>query len=996
MLRSCVAAALVTLWSGGGALAQTEPTTLPLPSALPLLDYEAQLYPFIADRTFAKEGWIRDKSWRDTGPFVLDTSYGVHPAVRIYYSPEVLTWLEGGRTGSIPDGAIVVKEMASPPAARYVEYREMLAFMHPDDPAKVEAEMLEFLRTTGGLNWTVMVKDSALSHGGWFFASVGQSATVDSFDPPFTPPSGQAGDGMCMRCHASAAEELIYSSLDNVEGYPGEPLIFRVDESWRDMEGFPPGPFNLPAVQRPAMGASEARLIEDFFHNETVLAKSNAKVAPSPVEINPIFAAMFPPTGGIDVPPGKVQTLPSEWLDHVPARPNDTQHFLTSDNCIGCHGGLGGPPSGTTMFLQTGPDYGDGFNISEYGEWRWSPMGLAGRDPIFFAQLESEFALLQAAGEGDLTSNLGTTCLSCHGAMGQRQLEIDAHANPDKGLDPNDFKVAYTLLHPPLTEAEEKAQKADGTFDYHAYGNLAREGISCTVCHHIAPPEQAKGQPAYNKLDTYLMNGTTGVFRLNDADQLIGPFDDVREKPMQNAMGITPVKDDYIKDSELCGACHTINLPNVDAPKDKPLEGYTEADQKVFNEAAKNGAAFLNTEYGVTFPQGLTDFQHSVEQATYIEWVNSIYSDKGTAQSCQDCHMKSDFQSVDGSLSVPAITTQIATIQDTKLPDVANLLPQEDVDVPFREGYRRHSFVGLNVFMVEMLRQFSAEMGMSRTDPMTYATNGAQLAIDTMVLQAREETADVTLDLTEGYGGLVANVAVTNKTGHRLPSGVGFRRAFLEVRAVGADGATLWCSGCTNGAGVIVDPTGTPLKTEFLDVVPEGADMALFQPHYSVITDQTQVQIYEELTQNAERAFTTSFVHRVYHPKDNRLTPHGTLTPGTPKFIAKFGDSEVTAAFMKATMPEGRAAADPDFQPGSDALEYRITLPAAIDPAKVTVTATLYSQAIPPYFLKQRFETAPDGPATQRLYYLASRLKTEGTAIENWKLATAAASATLQ
>jgi hypothetical protein len=990
------AAVLFVAVSGAAAFAQSDQTALPLPSALPLLDYEAQLYPFVASRSFAAEGWTRDKSWRDTGPFVLDTSYGVHPAVRIYYSPEVLKWLEAGRKGDIPDGAMVVKEMASPPAARYVEYRETLEYLHPDAPAKVEADMLEFLRGTGGLNWTVMVKDSSLSHGGWFFASVGQSAAVDTFDAPFTPPSGQAGDGMCMRCHASSAEELIFSTLENVEGYPGEPLIFRVDESWRDMDGFPVGPFNLPAVQRPAMGESESALIMDFFHNTSALKDSDAKVTASPMRVNPAFAAMFPPTGGIAVPPGKVQTLPSEWLDHVPARPGGPQHFLTSDNCVGCHGGLGGPPSGTTMFLQTGTDYGDGYNISEYGEWRWSPMGLAGRDPIFFAQLESEFALLDAAGAGDLAPNLGTTCLSCHGAMGQRQLEIDAHANPDAGLDPNDFKVAYTLLHAPLTTAEEQAQKADGTYDYHIYGNLAREGIACAVCHHIAPPERGKGQPAYNKLDTYLMNGTTGVFRLTDADRLIGPFEDVREKPMQNAMGITPVGDDYIKDSELCGACHTINLPNVDAPKDEPLEGYTHADQAVFNQAAKNGAAFLNAEYGVTFPEALTDFQHSVEQATYLEWVNSLYSDAGTAQSCQDCHMKSDFQSADGSISIPAITTQIASIQDTTLPAVANLLPHEDVDVPFREGYRRHNFVGLNVFMVEMLRQFSAEMGMSRTDPMTYATNGAQLSIDTMVLQAREETADITLDLSQGYGGLVADLSVTNKTGHRLPSGVGFRRAFLEVRAVDTDGTTLWCSGCTNGAGVIVDPTGTPLKTEFLDVVPEGADMALFQPHYRVITDQTQVQIYEELTQNAERAFTTSFVHRVYHPKDNRLTPHGALTPGTPEFIAKFGKSEVTEAFMKATLPEGRATEDPDFVPGSDRLEYRIALPAGIDPAKVTVTATLYSQAIPPYFLKQRFDTAPNGPATQRLYYLASRLKTEGTAIENWKLATASVSATLQ
>ena len=29
-------------------------------------------------------------------------------------------------------------------------------------------------------------------------------------------------------------------------------------------------------------------------------------------------------------------------------------------------------------------------NLSPYGEWRASPMGLAGRDPIFFAQLQSE------------------------------------------------------------------------------------------------------------------------------------------------------------------------------------------------------------------------------------------------------------------------------------------------------------------------------------------------------------------------------------------------------------------------------------------------------------------------------------------------------------------------------------------------------------------------------------------------------------------------------
>lgn len=976
----------------GTAQAQT---ALPLPSDLPLLDYEAQLYPFIAQRGFAADGWARDKSWRDTGPFVLDTSYGVHPAVRIYYSPEVIAWLEGGRKGALPDGAMVVKEMASPPAAPYNEYRAKLTAENPDDPEKVEALMLDFLKKQGGLNWTVMVKAGAISHGGWFFASVGQDAETDSFNAPFSPPSGQAGDGMCMRCHASAAEELIFSTLDNIANYPGQPLIFRVDESWRDLKDFPSGPFNLPPWQRPAGGQSQSQLIQDYFHNDDVLEEANANAPASPTEINPVFAQMFPPKDGIAVPPDQIQTLPSQWLDHVPSRPKDAQHFLTSDNCIGCHGGLGGSPYGNTMFIQTGAGYGQGYNISEYGEWRWSPMGLAGRDPIFFAQLESEFALLEKAGSGDLTANLGTTCLSCHGAMGQRQLQIDAHANPDAGLEPNDFKPAYTLLHAPLTETELAAQKADGSYAYHQYGNLAREGISCAVCHHIQPPQRADGQPDYNRLDTYLMNGTTGVFRMTDAATLIGPYDDVRQKPMENAMGITPRHDAYIKDSELCGACHTINLPNVDADKTQPLQGYTEADQAVFNQASRNGAALLNGEYGVTFPVPLTQFQHSVEQATYLEWVNSEFSQGGTAQSCQDCHMKGDFTSADGKVKIDSLTTQIASIQDTNLPDVANLLPQDEVDVPFREGYKRHNFVGLNVFMVEMIRQYLAEMGMSQTDPMTFAKNGAQLSIDTMGVQAAHETADVTLDLSGTETGLTAKVMVANKTGHRLPSGVGFRRAFLELRVAGPDGRTVWCSGCTNSAGVIVGPDDKPLVTEFLDVVPDGATEALYQPHYHVITEQTQVQIYEELTQNAEREFTSSFVHRVYHPKDNRLTPRGMVTPGTPEFSQRFGDSEVTLAFMKATAPEGSAAADKDFLPGQDSLEYRIALPDRVDPANVTVTATLYSQAIPPYYLKQRFETAPTGPATQRLYYLASRLKTAGTLIENWKLKTASASARL-
>jgi hypothetical protein len=46
----------------------------------------------------------------------------------------------------------------------------------------------------------------------------------------------------------------------------------------------------------------------------------------------------------------------------------------------------------------------------------------------------------------------------------------------------------------------------------------------------------------------------------------------------------------------------------------------------------------------------------------------------------------------------------------------------------------------------------------------------------------------------------------------------------------------------------------------------------------------------------------------------------------------------------------------------------------------------MYYQSIPPFFLQQPFRLAPDGAATQRLYYMASRLVTKGKPIEDWKL----------
>jgi hypothetical protein len=55
---------------------------------------------------------------------------------------------------------------------------------------------------------------------------------------------------------------------------------------------------------------------------------------------------------------------------------------------------------------------------------------------------------------------------------------------------------------------------------------------------------------------------------------------------------------------------------------------------------------------------------------------------------------------------------------------------------------------------------------------------------------------------------------VTNRAGHKLPSGVGFRRAFLEFAVLDAGGQVLWASGRTDGAGRDRRPAGEPIAGE--------------------------------------------------------------------------------------------------------------------------------------------------------------------------------------
>jgi hypothetical protein len=99
--------------------------------------------------------------------------------------------------------------------------------------------------------------------------------------------------------------------------------------------------------------------------------------------------------------------------------------------------------------------------------------------------------------------------------------------------------------------------------------------------------------------------------------------------------------------------------------------------------------------------------------------------------------------------------------------------------------------------------------GRADIDYMSGATNDLPNAIDNMVQQAQNGTARVEVSsIASSYPPtgttLTVWVKVMNLAGHRFPTGVGFRRAFIELVVKDASGKVVWGSGRTNELGVIV------------------------------------------------------------------------------------------------------------------------------------------------------------------------------------------------
>jgi hypothetical protein len=166
-------------------------------------------------------------------------------------------------------------------------------------------------------------------------------------------------------------------------------------------------------------------------------------------------------------------------------------------------------------------------------------------------------------------------------------------------------------------------------------------------------------------------------------------------------------------------------------------------------------------------------------------------------------------------------------------------------------------------------------------------------------------------DVQFGEGRLTFDLAIMNRTGHKLPTGYPTRRMWLEVRATDEAGVTVWHSGAVDAAGNIAGMAQQP-----------------WTPHYDVINDASQVQIYQSIMTDRTGERTHTLLAATEYAKDNRILPTG-WDPRGP--------------FTELTASVG-VDGDGNFQAGGDRVTYVIESQAAV----YRVDVTLWYQSIPP------------------------------------------------
>ena len=520
--------------------------------------------------------------------------------------------------------------------------------------------------------------------------------------------------------------------------------------------------------------------------------------------------------------------------------PSSGPAVLEAEACSLCHSNTSGAQAMRDA---------QGRPLSPFNLWSSTMMANSARDPLWRAVVSAEVAMTPSR-----RVEIESKCLGCHAPMA-RLIGFEEHETG-------------SLMH---------SLDCEGRI-----GSLARDGVSCTICHGIKP--DGLGTPA-----TY-----SGQFALDEQMRLFGPHRDPSPNPMQFNTGFTPTHGEQISSSKLCASCHTLYTHALDA-------------------AGEDTGAVL------------------LEQAPYLEWRNSIYSDEvaqpgDSARSCQACHLPT--VDVDGR----EIRTEIA-----RAPNGGDFGFTEK-----RRPFGRHLLVGANTYMLRMLRDHAEELGVTAHPSFFDAT------IEATRDQLQKRSARVTLlEAARADGQLEFRVRVENLAGHKLPTAHPIRRVWLRATVRDEAGRVLFRSGAVDASGRLVDQAGEPLPSELA-----GGPL---HAHIDLVTRSSEVATYEAIMADAQGQPTTTLMRGVRWLVDDRILPRG--------WRAEHAEGPATA-------PVGTAD-DPNFVAGSDEVRYRVEAPSA---GALSIEVELVHQPLSARWASELFEhDTPEVRRFQRLFEASER-----------------------
>ncbi len=282
-----------------------------------------------------------------------------------------------------------------------------------------------------------------------------------------------------------------------------------------------------------------------------------------------------------------------------------------------------------------------------------------------------------------------------------------------------------------------------------------------------------------------------------------------------------------------------------------------------------------------------------VEQATWHEWLNSSYSTNNTT--CQDCHL-------------PKVENQLIRLA-------------VGLDTPPRPDFRLHTLAGGNTTMLKILRDNNETLGIVAGDAEFNETIAATMDnLQNKSLTMQLEEIDRTGD------SIFVSLKLGNITGHKLPSGYPARRMTVNLVARDNLGNEIFRSGGFNNEYYVVNEDSP------------------FEPHYQIISEEEQVQIYEMVMGDVENNRTTVLTRADSHLKDNRLVPLGFSTTSIV-----YDTTEIVL-----NIPDPDFNHDPAEGSGTDIVYYHI--PTNNFNGPVEITAEVYFQSLPPIFLQDILE----------------------------------------